>query len=132
MLSACPKPNRGQQMLGCAYRDEPLRRLAKRSSRRTPHRGAIVSESDPLIGMHFWEDRGETYVFGEVIQSPGEGFYLARLEERPEAKNPLVIITRAEMVARRWLLFENQKDLRSFLEASEGNAEIRAIRSSSS
>jgi hypothetical protein len=82
--------------------------------------------------MHFWEDRGETYVFGEVIQSLGDGFYLTRLDEKPEARNPLMIITRHEMVAHRWLLFESQKDLSSFLQATDGDAEVlKLVRPSS-
>jgi hypothetical protein len=86
--------------------------------------GAIMSD-DPLLGMHFFEDRGETYVFGEVVQSLGDGFYLARLEERPEAHNPRMIVTRAEMVARRWLLFESEEDLRGFLQAGGARPDRR-------
>ena len=51
-------------------------------------RAAIMSEIDPLLGKLFWQDDGQTYIFGQITQALGNGFYLASLDERPGGRRP--------------------------------------------
>jgi len=110
--------------------------MAKRSSRREAHRGAIVSEI--LLGKFFMEDDLDgKYSTGEIIDFLFEKYALVRYDAPGDRPGPFALISLEEMSsfnpngAHRYHLFESREALKDYLTAVDGDAQVlKLVRSS--